>query len=106
MSLTYIDAVLYNRRMIKKTFKNGCPRCFRALSTDVRAKIIELLASGEEHSVTDIVAKFRLTQPTISYHLSELEKTGLLTSRTDGRFVFYKLNLLCKEDKERCLLLR
>ncbi|MEK7610830.1 MAG: metalloregulator ArsR/SmtB family transcription factor [Patescibacteria group bacterium] len=91
---------------MKKTFKNGCPRCFRALSTDVRAKIIDLLASGTEHTVTDIVAHFRLTQPTISYHLSELEKTGLLTSRIDGRFVFYKLNLFCKEDKERCLLLR
>lgn len=91
---------------MKKTFKNGCPRCFRALSTEVRAKIIDLLTDGSEHSVSDIVSHFRLTQPTISYHLSELEKTGLLLSRTKGRFVLYKRNPICKEDKETCLLLR
>lgn len=91
---------------MKKTFKNGCPRCFRALSTAVRAKIIDLLADESEHSVSEIVAHFSLTQPTISYHLAELEKTGLLASRTRGRFVLYKRNHICKEDKETCLLLR
>ncbi len=90
---------------MKKTFKSGCPRCFKALSTDVRAKIIDLLAVDGEKTVSEIVGSFKLKQPTISYHLNELEKTGLVGSRLEGRFVYYKLNALCPEDHQRCLLL-
>ncbi len=52
----------------------------------------------------EIVSFFKLTQPTISYHLSSLEKAGLLVSRSGGRFVFYKLNSRCPYDNERCIL--
>lgn len=89
---------------MSKAFKSGCPQCFKALSTDIRSNMISLLRDGKEKSVTEIVSFFKLTQPTISYHLSSLEKAGLLVSRSDGRFVFYKLNSRCPYDNERCIL--
>ncbi len=90
---------------MKKLFKTRCPECFKARSTDVRAEIIDLLAGNGEKTVSEIVGHFKLKQPTISYHLSELESTGLVTSRNNGRFVYYKLSSHCPADREHCLLL-
>ena len=89
---------------MSKAFKSGCPKCFKALSTDIRSDIITLLRNGKEKPVMEIVSFFKLTQPTISYHLSSLEKAGLLVSRHDGRFVFYRLNSRCPYDNDRCIL--
>lgn len=87
-----------------KAFKTWCPKCFKALSTEVRSRIISLLKDGREKTVMEIVGHFKLSQPTISYHLSELEKTGLLVARSAGRHVFYRLNSHCPYDEERCIL--
>lgn len=89
---------------MKKEFKEGCPTCFKALSTKVRAKIIDLLKDGREKPVMEIVSHFRLRQPTISYHLAELEKAGLLLSREKGRQVFYRYNPRCAQDGKNCLM--
>ncbi|MCL5003961.1 MAG: metalloregulator ArsR/SmtB family transcription factor [Patescibacteria group bacterium] len=87
-----------------KGFKKWCPECFKALSTKVRAGIVNLLSKNKEMTVGQIAANFRLKQPTISYHLSELEKSGLLSSRSFGRHVYYKLSPLCPYDRSKCLL--
>ncbi len=85
-------------------FKTWCPGCFKALSTKVRSGIVNLIQKKGELAVTQIVDKFKLKQPTISYHLSQLEKSGLLVSRVAGRHVFYKLNEKCPYDNLKCIL--
>jgi len=87
-----------------KGFKTWCPNCFKALSTEVRSGIVNILADQKEHTVNQIVSHFKLRQPTISYHLSTLERVGLLKSRTDGRHVYYRLNNKCPYDSEKCIL--
>ena len=87
-----------------KSFKAGCPVCFKALSTDVRSSIVNLIQESGQLSVMDVVANFKLTQPTISYHLAELEKSGILRSATRGRQVFYKVDPNCPQDSKRCIL--
>lgn len=89
---------------MKIKLKNGCPSCFRALSTPVRSKILSLLAEEDEKSVSDIVKNFKLRQPTISYHLSEMEKAGLIKSRLSGRNVYYTLSPGCQMDGGSCLI--
>lgn len=89
---------------MKTLFKTWCPQCFKALSTKVRSQIVELLRDGREWTVSAIVTRFNLSQPTISYHLSELEKHGLLISHHQGRHVFYKINNRCPYDAEQCFL--
>lgn len=39
----------------------------------------------------DIAARFDISKPSISQHLSVLEAAGLVTSEKRGQFVFYKL---------------
>jgi DNA-binding transcriptional ArsR family regulator len=51
---------------------------FAALSDPTRRAIIARLAKGEA-TVNQLVARFSLTQPTISSHLKVLEKAGLIS---------------------------
>jgi ArsR family transcriptional regulator len=37
------------------------------------------------------MAALELTQPTTSHHLGILERAGLLTSKRNGKWVFYKI---------------
>ena len=63
----------------------------KALADDTRQGILRLLQDGEK-SVTDIVAEFHLSQPTISHHLSLLKNNGLVTSRQEGKQIYYALD--------------
>lgn len=54
-------------------------RAFAALADPTRRGIVVHLARGGEASVTELVDRFTLTQPTISSHIKVLEAAGLIT---------------------------
>ncbi len=66
-------------------------KVFKALADGTRQEILRLL---EEHSyaVGEIVAKFDLSQPTISRHLSVLKEADLVIDQRRGQNVIYRLN--------------
>lgn len=64
---------------------------FKALSDETRRSILRLL-QRRELSVGEIVANFRLSQPTISRHLSVLKEARLVTDRRSGQHVMYRLS--------------
>jgi len=66
-------------------------KIFKALSSKTRLEILKFLAGGEK-SVSAIVSRFRLTQPTISHHLKVLLQVGLVISRRYRQSVLYSLN--------------
>ena len=68
----------------------------KALADETRQTILELL-KDREMSVGEIVACFRLTQPTISHHLGLLRRTGLVLARREGQQVYYTSNRCCLE---------
>ena len=53
---------------------------FAALGDPVRRALVTRLARGEA-TVSDLVGRFELTQPTISAHLKTLESAGLISRR-------------------------
>jgi DNA-binding transcriptional ArsR family regulator len=55
-------------------------RAFAALADPTRRGIVMHLARGEA-SVSDLVSRFKLKQPTISSHLKVLESAGLISRR-------------------------
>jgi ArsR family transcriptional regulator len=63
----------------------------KALSDDTRQQILVMLLDGEK-CVSDIVEVFDMSQPTISHHLSILKRFNLVTSRKEGKLVFYDIN--------------
>ena len=68
-----------------------CPICFDALSDKTRVKVLETVRNGKEPTVGQIVKKFSLRQPTISYHLDVLKKAGLVSSKKESQKVRYSL---------------
>ena len=63
----------------------------RALADDTRQQILVMLLDGEK-CVSDIVEAFNMSQPTISHHLGILKQFKLVTSRKEGKLVFYDIN--------------
>lgn len=68
-----------------------CVEFCKALADETRQRILEMLLE-EEMSVSDIVEAFSMSQPSISHHLSVLKQFGLVTSRKEGKHVFYAIN--------------
>ena len=68
-----------------------CVAFCKALADETRQRILEILME-EERCVGDIVAAFDMTQPTISHHLNILKQFGLVTSRREGKQVYYAVN--------------
>ena len=63
---------------------------FAALGDATRLKMLKIIAD-EELCSCEVMAALELTQPTTSHHLAILERAGLLTSRRNGKWVFYKI---------------
>lgn len=68
-----------------------CVEFCKALSDDTRQQILVMLLEGER-CVGDIVEAFDMSQPSISHHLSVLKRFNLVTSRKEGKLVFYDIN--------------
>ena len=69
-----------------------CVEFCKALADDTRQRILTMLLEEGEKCVGDIVAEFDMAQPTISHHLSVLKQFNLVTSRKEGKQVFYAIN--------------
>jgi len=66
-------------------------RWFRALSDETRLEIVELLSHGER-CVCELQTALDAAQSRLSFHLRTLKHAGLVTSRREGRWVYYALN--------------
>jgi ArsR family transcriptional regulator len=78
---------------------------FRAFSDRTRLRILHLLLKGEL-CVSDLVKVLQVPQPTASRHLAYLRKSGLVLTRKDGLWNFYKLapaNTVFHRDLVKCL---
>lgn len=78
-------------------FNVPCPFAVPQMADPSRRKIYEYLTLHGEKTVGEITQYMKLRQPTVSYHLKEMKKEGILTSRRQGREVFYSVKLRCPE---------
>ena len=62
----------------------------KALGSGHRLELLELLAQGER-SVEELTELAGLAVANASQHLQHLRRAGLVSSRKEGRFVFYRL---------------
>jgi DNA-binding transcriptional ArsR family regulator len=73
------------------TIQIDCVAFCKALADETRQDILEMLLEGERN-VGELVEAFATTQPTISHHLNVLKSMGLVSSRREGRHVYYSVN--------------
>lgn len=70
---------------------------FKALSDPVRREILVLLKDGKK-SAGEIAENFDMTNATISYHLSQLKKAGLVSESRYKNYIYYEINVSVFEE--------
>lgn len=68
---------------------------YRALGDETRLRIVQILATEGERSLTDLVQRLRISQPLVSWHMRRLRRAGIITTVRKGREV------RCSIDRER-----
>jgi ArsR family transcriptional regulator len=64
----------------------------KALGDETRQRILQILQDEGEKCVSDLVAAFNVSQPTISHHLNFLRQADLVASRREGKQIYYRAN--------------
>ncbi|HEV2254729.1 MAG TPA: metalloregulator ArsR/SmtB family transcription factor [Streptosporangiaceae bacterium] len=62
-----------------------------AVAEPTRRRLLQLLGHGEQ-TVTQLAGNFTVSRSAISQHLGVLAALGLVTSRREGRYQYYRLN--------------
>lgn len=70
---------------------NDYANLFKSLSEPVRLRVLYLLLQRGELCVCDIVDALELSQSVVSRHLAYLRNGGLLNTRREGVWVYYKV---------------
>ena len=63
----------------------------KAISDPIRRNILELLKE-EKKSAGELASEFNLSGATVSYHLTQLKKAGLILESRHKNFIYYELN--------------
>ena len=75
----------------------GISDTMKALADPARREILNMLKGGSK-TAGEIASAFEMTGATVSYHLSQLKKAGLVTERREKNFIYYSLNASVLEE--------
>ena len=76
---------------IKRGDIHGMSETLKAISDPVRRNILEMLKE-EKKSAGELASEFNLSGATVSYHLTQLKKAGLILETRHKNFIYYELN--------------
>lgn len=65
---------------------------FNAIAEPRRREIIGVLNDGRDWAVSDVVARIKIAQPSVSKHLGVLRKVGVVSVKKRGQLRLYRLN--------------
>lgn len=65
---------------------------FKALNDSTRREILEMLKDADM-TAGEIAERFNISKPSISHHLDLLKQADLVSSRKEGQFIIYSINL-------------
>ncbi|HQQ11705.1 MAG TPA: metalloregulator ArsR/SmtB family transcription factor [Bacteroidales bacterium] len=75
----------------------------KAIAHPTRIAIIEMLSGEKYLSVTEIYLLLDIEQAAASHHLNIMKNKGILSSRRDGKKIFYSLQNEALADVMRCV---
>ncbi|NER12926.1 metalloregulator ArsR/SmtB family transcription factor [Leptobacterium flavescens] len=73
--------------------QNRIARLYKALGHPARIAILEYISKHPECICNDIVSDIELAQATISQHLNELKRAGLIRGESRGKKIYYSINI-------------
>ncbi len=62
------------------------------LGEPIRMQIMRVICNNGSLRAVDILEEFSISQPTLSHHMNLLLEAGLVTTRKDGRSIWYSIN--------------
>jgi len=65
---------------------------YSVLSHPMRLRALILIKQDDELCVCELTHSLELAQPVISRHLAQLKEAGLLQSRRQGLWIYYRIN--------------
>lgn len=89
-------------------------KVFKAFCDENRLQILELLRSGEKCACI-LLESLQIKQSTLSYHMKILCESGVVVSRTEGKWTHYRiseegtshakelLEILTKKEEKGCI---
>jgi ArsR family transcriptional regulator len=71
------------------------PRQFQAVAKALadarRMALLECISSEKEYSCQKLCQEAGVTKGTVSHHIRELERAGLISERREGQYAFYEV---------------
>jgi len=64
----------------------------KALGHPARVSILEYLMKTDDYNCNEIAGLLQLSQPTVSHHLGELRRSGLIIGRIVRNEIYYTIN--------------
>lgn len=64
----------------------------RSLNHKLRRQILKIIYDSDKLAVTEIYVKLRLEQSVASQHLAILRRVGIVTTKREGKFIYYTIN--------------
>jgi DNA-binding transcriptional ArsR family regulator len=76
---------------------NGGPvkdlaQLFKLLADETRLRILDMLSACRELCVRDLWERLEQSQPAVSHHLGLLRMAGLVSTRQEGKHIYYRLD--------------
>lgn len=78
--------------MLERDFTRAKVALLNALADETRLDILNFLQGRREATVSQIRTHVKREQSAISHHLACMRSCGLVSTRRDGKYVFYSLN--------------
>jgi ArsR family transcriptional regulator, arsenate/arsenite/antimonite-responsive transcriptional repressor len=63
----------------------------KALADPRRMELLECISSETEYSCQKLCQEAGVTKGTVSHHIRELERAGLISERREGQYAFYEV---------------
>jgi len=81
-------------------------KAFAALSQNSRIQILKLITNSGDDGICpcNLIEKLGLSNANLSFHLKELENSGLVEKKKNGRFIYYHANKKIVRDLGNFLL--
>lgn len=78
-------------------------KVFKALCDEKRLAILELLRGGEKCACV-LIDRLDMGQSAVSYHMKILCESGIVTSRQEGKWTYYRLSEVGRRSAAELLL--
>jgi len=65
---------------------------YRAINHTLRQQMLQFLHQKQSATVTEVYVKLKLEQSVASQHLGILRRAGLVSTRREGKQIFYSVN--------------